>query len=94
MFYYVYILRNQKSEKLYNGFTKDLKKRLFYHSHQMSKFTGRSVGWKLIYAEAYISEKDARKREAFLKTGRGREVIRKQLSDTLAEVAELAYAHV
>lgn len=38
---------------------------------------------KLIYYEAYTSETDARQREKFLKSGRGHEVLYKQIKQTL-----------
>lgn len=81
--YYVYILQSLKDGNLYTGFTKDLKKRVDYHSHGMSIATKGRLPIKLIYYEAYLNEKDARVREIFLKSGRGREVIRKQLNNTL-----------
>jgi len=83
VFYYIYILKNKDSGKLYTGFTNNLKRRVFYHTEGRNKYTAKLGEWNLIYAEAYICEKDAREREKFLKSGRGREVIRKQLCNTL-----------
>jgi len=81
--YYVYILQSKKDRKLYTGFTKDLKKRVAYHNNGVSVATKGRLPLDLIYYEVYANEKDARKREIFLKLGRGREVIRKQLDNTL-----------
>ena len=56
--YYVYVLKNAIG-KLYYGYTNDLRRRLEEHQ--------RNDNWKLIYYEAYLSEKDARNREMKLK---------------------------
>lgn len=57
--YYVYILRNKTTQKLYFGYTHNLERRIAEHN----KFKE----WVLIYYEAYLSEEDARKREQHLK---------------------------
>ena len=81
--YYVYILQSDKDKKLYIGFTKDLKKRVQFHNLGLNTSTARRRPLDLIYYEGYRSEKDAKNREKFLKSGRGHEVIYKQLSNYL-----------
>ena len=81
-----YILLCKKDNSLYVGYTTDLKKRFEYHQNGKSKTTRIRGPVQLLYAESYINETDARKREKFLKSGRGREVIKKQLNQTLAGV--------
>ena len=73
--YYVYILISLKDGKLYTGLSSDLKKRLEFHNNGKSAATKGRLPVKLIYYEAYSDKKDAIKREKFLKSGRGREVI-------------------
>ena len=85
--YYVYILRSLKYKKLYTGFTIDLKKRMEEHENGESTFTRSMRPLTLVYYEAYCNEHDARIRERFLKSGRGREVIHKQLSQTLGGIS-------
>lgn len=85
--FYVYILRSHRRDVLYTGFTVDLKKRLAEHMSGKSTFTKGILPVQLIYYEAYISEDDACKREVFLKSGRGREVLRKHLSQTLGGIS-------
>lgn len=93
--YYVYVLRSLKDKKLYYGCTKDLRKRVKEHNAGLNISTNRRKPLELIYYEAYLSEKDARNREQFIKSGRGREVIKKQLVETLfAEMAEVVKARV
>jgi putative endonuclease len=74
--YYVYILRSLKNNKLYKGFTNDLKRRFYEHNIGKSVYTKNNGPWKLIYYEAFYSEKDARREEIFLKSGKGRERIK------------------
>jgi putative endonuclease len=74
--YYVYVLKSEKNSKLYKGFTSDLKRRIKEHNSGNSKFTSNNGPWKLIYYEAFVDEKDARREELFLKSGKGRERIK------------------
>lgn len=81
--FYVYVLKSDKDGNLYIGFTKDLKSRMGHHNEGLNTSTKKRRPLTLIYYECYVSEKDARKREIFLKSGRGHEVLYKQLEDTL-----------
>ena len=74
--YYVYILRSIRNGKLYKGFTKDLRKRIKEHNKGKSIFTKNNRPWQLIYYEAFINERDARREELFLKSGKGKERIK------------------
>ena len=65
MMYCVYLVVNEKGKK-YIGYTSNLKQRIAQHNDGMNTST-KGHEWKLVYAEAYLSEKDARKREATLK---------------------------
>jgi putative endonuclease len=83
--YYTYILESQKDGGWYIGFTSDLKRRLQDHNSGQSKSTKSRVHFKLIYYEAYIDKRDAEGRERFLKSGLGRNYIKKQLSNYLSQ---------
>ena len=63
--YYVYFLQNENNE-LYYGSTNNLKRRLQEHNSGRTYYT-KGRYWKLIYYEAYLSEKDARNRKKQLK---------------------------
>lgn len=65
--FFVYILRNLKDERLYIGFTRDLKKRIKEHNDGLNKSTKYRRPLELIYCEAYKSEQDAKTREEMLK---------------------------
>ena len=71
------------SRKLYVGYTTDLRRRLKEHQNNLGHWTKNRGPWQLIYCEVYCNVTDARKRENFLKSGRGREIILKQLENTL-----------
>ena len=69
--YYVYIITDGKGQ-IYTGYTSDLKERLTAHNQGKNRSTRRRK-WKLVYYEAYLSKRDARKREKQLKAdGRAR----------------------
>ncbi|TRZ83567.1 GIY-YIG nuclease family protein [bacterium] len=82
--FYAYIL-SLSSGKLYSGYTGDLKRRYGEHKNGKDKFTRKFCPLKLIYYEAFISEKDARKRERYFKTTKGKATLRAMLKDTLIE---------
>ena len=68
--YYVYILKSEKDQKRYIGYTKDLRKRLREHQIGLVKSTKPRLPLSLIYYEAYKSEADAKNREFQLKRGK------------------------
>ncbi len=80
--FYVYILRLNNNQ-LYTGYTSDLKRRIAEHQTGQSEFTAKRLPVELIHYEAYKLESDARRREKFLKTTEGKELLRKQIRDVL-----------
>ena len=84
--YFVYLLENKYDKSWYIGYTSDLKKRLQEHQNGYGgRTTSLKKGWKLIYFETYINQKDALGREKFLKGGSGRKFIKKQLKNYFLE---------
>jgi len=77
--FYVYILQSIKDNKLYIGYSSNLKQRIDEHSRGIVTSTKNRRPMVLIYYEAYRAEKDARVREIFLKTGQGRKFINKNI---------------
>ena len=65
--YYVYLLKSVKTQKLYIGYTANLRKRFAEHNRGMSKATKPYIPFELAYYEACLSKTDARKREMQLK---------------------------
>lgn len=80
--FYTYVLESERGE-LYTGFTKDLKKRIAEHNQGLNSSTKRYVPWKLIYYEASLTESDAKRREGYLKTNKGRSLLKRRLEDYL-----------
>lgn len=79
--YYAYLLKSDRNGKLYKGLTNDLKRRVKEHDQGKSVFTKNNGPWKLVYYEAFLSKSDAKKEEAFLKTGKGKERIKYLLQE-------------
>jgi len=81
--YYVYVLLNPDG-KTYVGQTADLERRLAQHSDPEFRgtlYTKRHRGpWRLIHSEEHPSRTAAMRRERELKTGKGREWIKQQVS--------------
>jgi putative endonuclease len=79
--FYVYILQSSKNKSLYIGYTNDLKKRLKEHNDGRSLATKFFRPYKIIFYEAFFSQKDAKSRELYLKSGWGFRSIKKLLND-------------
>jgi len=73
--FYVYILKSQRTGKLYKGFTEDIRDRIKRHNSGQTKSTAHGIPWKLIYYEAFNNKTDALREERFLKSGKGKERI-------------------
>jgi len=82
--FYVYILQSLKDRKLYIGYSTDLRKRLKDHNSGGTKSTKTRRPFKLIYYEAHLSEKDARRREKYFKTAKGKSTLRQMLRESLS----------
>ncbi|MCX6763866.1 MAG: GIY-YIG nuclease family protein [Candidatus Moranbacteria bacterium] len=63
----IYILKSIKFNEFYIGYTSNLKLRLKQHNSGQSFHTKKYAPWKLVYAEAYANEDNAKDREQKLK---------------------------
>jgi putative endonuclease len=84
--YYVYVLFSYKDKKFYVGFTGDLKNRFFQHQRGEVISTKFRRPLALIHYEYFIDKQDAQAREVFLKSGFGRDQLRKALKRTLVKM--------
>ena len=75
--YYVYVLSSGIDRRLYKGFTNDLERRLKEHNSGKHKSTKGYIPWRLVYYEEVGSRIEAREREKYLKSGIGREFLKK-----------------
>ncbi|TSC91565.1 MAG: putative endonuclease [Parcubacteria group bacterium Licking1014_17] len=81
--FYTYVLKN-KNNRLYTGFTYDLRKRFKEHNNKESEYTKHHSPYELIYYEACLDENDARQREKYLKSGTGKRYLKSRLKRFLS----------
>ena len=81
--FYIYVLESLKNGNLYTGYTNDLKKRLQEHNRGLNTSTKPYSPWKIIYYEACLNEKDAKRREGYLKTTQGQRLMKRRLKEYL-----------
>ena len=77
--WYVYILQSKNDSWLYVGITNDLRRRLQLHNQGKIISTKSKKPFENIYYEAHTNKYDAARREKFLKTGWGKNWIRRTL---------------
>ncbi len=68
-------------ERIYIGWTNDLRLRLREHNWGMSPHTARHRPWELAWYAGFYSEEAARAFEGYLKSGSGRAFLYKRLLD-------------
>ena len=81
MVYTVYVLRSLSTGKLYTGQTEDLQRRINEHQTGTGpvKYTKGRGPWELVYTEEFLDRAQAMAREKYLKTGAGRDFIKRLL---------------
>ncbi len=80
MEYVVYILASEKTLKLYKGYTSNLIER--FKSHNELSRTGWTVRfrpWRVVFVRFFTSKKEAIDFEKYLKTGAGRDWIKRNV---------------
>jgi putative endonuclease len=80
-FYYVYVLHNSQRNFIYIGYSEDLKSRVVSHNNGENKSTKAYIPLELIHYEAYKNKADAKRRELYLKSNRGRTTLITMLKD-------------
>ncbi|MDN5354233.1 MAG: putative endonuclease [Candidatus Cloacimonadota bacterium] len=83
MKYYTYVLKSEKDNKYYYGFTKDLIERLKQHNNSDITATKYRTPLKLVYYEVCFNKKDALKREKYFKTHHGKMFLKNRLKNYL-----------
>lgn len=73
--YYTYVLMCA-DEKMYIGYTTDLKKRIARHKGGEVFATKGRLPVKLIFYEAFLNRLDAKRREQYFKTTAGKRALR------------------
>lgn len=82
-FYYVYILLSLRDRRFYIGLTNDLKRRIAEHKQGKNVSTAKRLPIELIFYEAFLSKKDAERRERYFKTTKGKTTLRQMIRDCL-----------
>jgi len=78
--YYVYVLQSLKDQRLYIGMTSNLEERVKRHNAGYERATKCRIPFKLLHSEVFGTRTEARDREKYLKSGFGREIIKKLLT--------------
>ena len=81
MFYYVYVLLSQADNKLYTGYTNNLRNRLDLHNSGKVASTKNRIPLLLIYWEGCLNQQDATRREKYLKSGNGKRYLKNRLKN-------------
>ena len=77
--HYVYILQSLKDNNLYIGMTANVAERIKRHNAGYERSTKNRIPFKLLHIEEFVTRIEARSREKYLKSGFGREIIKKLL---------------
>jgi len=81
--HYVYVLRSELDKQFYTGYTTDLDQRVKDHNKGRVTSTRRRTPFILVYWEGCLSQRDATRRERYLKTAWGKRYIKNRLRDYL-----------
>ena len=80
-FFYVYVLHNLVKDFIYVGYSEELKSR--FKSHNLGQVTSTKTytPLELIHYEAYKNMKDAKRREEYLKSNKGKTTLMTMLKE-------------
>jgi putative endonuclease len=87
-FFYVYVLKSIKSDFLYVGYSENLKTRFTSHNNREVTSTKSYIPFDLIHYEAYKNMKDAKRREEYFKTTKGKVTLKQMLREYFSEKLE------
>jgi putative endonuclease len=79
--HYVYVLLSGSDNKMYIGYTNNLKRRLSEHNARSSFSTKHRLPLSLIYTESCLNKEDAKRRENYMKTTQGRRFLKLRLKE-------------
>ena len=77
--HYTYVLKSTVDNKLYIGYTNDLKSRIKEHNNGLVLSTVKRKPLVLVYYEACFDKHKALKREKYFKTGFGRRFLQTRI---------------
>jgi len=77
--WYVYVLKSLVNSRRYTGSTNNLHRRINEHNSGQTRYTRSTRPFVLIHKEIYNTKLEAIRREKYLKTGKGRELLKEIL---------------
>jgi putative endonuclease len=77
--YFVYALKSIERNYIYVGLTDNLERRFSEHQNKKNKTTKPYSPFVLFYSESFETRTEAREREIYLKSGVGKEFLKKIL---------------
>ena len=81
--FYTYVLRSLSHSTLYVGSSDNPERRLLeQHNKGRVRYTKGRKPWIIVWNGEFATRSDAMKRERFLKSGKGREYLKKVLGST------------
>jgi len=84
--YFVYAIVSEVDQRIYVGFTTDVEKRLKEHNSGKTTSTKGYKPWNILVVEEVTSREEARKREKYLKSGIGKEYLKRHRDTQPAEL--------
>lgn len=84
--YYIYLIQSKKEPNWkYIAYSTNLKQRLKSHNHGDNKATKPYRPFDLIFYEAFKNKEDAKRREVYLKSIKGRRALKLMLQKYFSE---------
>ena len=87
--FFVYVLQSQSTGSFYTGQTADLMSRIEEHNSGSSLSTKDRGPWVLVHSETFLTRAEAMRRERELKTGKGRDELKRILAGKSTPAAQL-----
>jgi putative endonuclease len=76
--YFTYCLQSDEGYH-YTGHTQNLDKRILNHSLKTTHYTKKGTNWRVVYSKEFEDRAEAMKHEKWLKSGVGREWLKKNI---------------
>ncbi len=83
--HFTYVLRSLKDHKWYIGHTSNLRKRVSAHQTGNVISTKNRRPFELVFYEAFKSIEDARRRERYFKTAKGKTTLKQVIRETIKD---------
>lgn len=79
------MIQSVRDDWVYVSYTIDFKKRIKRHNHSYVTSTKIHRPFRMLFLEIYINMADAKRREKYLKTTKGKQTLKTMLIQTLRE---------